>query len=65
MSVIHLSFLVFSHSDRYMMDSVLNDALSSLSGPVLKLKAKEREALLSVLIRQDTLVVLPTGFGRR
>ena len=53
MSVIHLSFLVFSHSDRYMMDSVL------------KLKAKEREALLSVLIRQDTLVVLPTGFGRR
>ena len=64
---IHSSISFLSHSNRYRMDPIdkaLNDALSSLSGPVLKLKAKQREAILSILRRLDTFVVLPTGFGK-
>ena len=46
------------------IDKALNDVLSSLSEPVLKLKAKQREAILIILRRQDTFIVLPTGFGK-
>ena len=47
-------------------DSALEKALSALAGLgiSLKLRAEQKEAVTTLLSRQDLLAVLPTGFGK-
>ena len=47
-------------------DSALEKALSALAGLgiSLKLRSEQKEAVTTLLSRQDLLAVLPTGFGK-
>ena len=47
-------------------DSALEKALSALAGLgiSLKLRTEQKEAVTTLLSRQDLLAVLPTGFGK-
>ena len=47
-------------------DSALEKALSALTGLgiSLKLRSKQKQAVTTLLLRQDLLAVLPTGFGK-
>ena len=47
-------------------DSALEKALSALAGLgiSLKLRSEQKEAVTTLLSKQDLLAVLPTGFGK-
>ena len=47
-------------------DSALEKALSALAGLgiLLKLRSKQKEAVTTLLSRQELVAVLPTGFGK-
>ena len=63
-SLIHPKFQNMADLEDF--DSALEKALSALAGLgiSLKLRSEQKEAVTTLLSREDLLAVLPTGFGK-
>ena len=46
------------------VDDIFHSVVSELFGPEFRVRPEQKEAVFSVLHRKDTLVVLPTGYGK-